>query len=232
MSEHQLKFGSATIHYSLEFKDRKTLGIKVYPDCTVKVIAPIDSNSDSIQPKLKAKAPWILKQLNEFLSYHPLTPPRKYITGETHLYLGKQYKLKLELSDSDQVKLKGGQLIVFHKKDAKPKDILEKWYRAKAIDYFTRTLNQSLSLFSKYSIEVLKLEIRKMSKRWGSCTYDGTILLNSELIKAPKGCIEYVVIHELCHLIHHNHTKPFYELQQSIMPDWKKWKDRLERSLV
>ena len=71
-----------------------------------------------------------------------------------------------------------------------------------------------------------------MAKRWGSCTPNGKIILNPELIKAPKGSIEYVIIHELCHLIHHNHTKAFYNLQQRMMPDWKKWKERLEYSLV
>jgi predicted metal-dependent hydrolase len=71
-----------------------------------------------------------------------------------------------------------------------------------------------------------------MKKRWGSCTPNGKVILNVDLIRAPKGCIEYVIIHELCHLIHHSHNKSFYELQDSIMPDWKRWKDRLEHSLV
>lgn len=232
MPEHKLKFGSATINYTLHFKERKTLGIKVYPNCTVQVFAPMDANIKVIHSKLKERAPWILRQLNEFLSYHPLTPPRKYISGETHLYLGKQYKLKLLISDSNQVKLKSGELVIHHKIDVSPKDVLNNWYKTKATDYFSKTLNNSIVLFSKYSIEVTKLQIRKMSKRWGSCTSDGKIILNSELIKAPKGSVEYVIIHELCHLVHHNHTKAFYDLQQRIMPDWKRWKERLEHCLV
>ena len=232
MTENNLKFGSSTINYTLHFKERKTLGIKVYPDCTVHVFAPTDANSNVIHSKLKERAPWILRQLNEFLSYHPLTPPRKYIPGETHLYLGKQYKLKLLVSDINQVKLKSGELIIHHKIDVSPKELLNSWYKTKATDYFTKTLNKSIDLFSKYSIEVTSLQIRKMSKRWGSCTTDGKIILNTELIKAPKGSIEYVIIHELCHLVHHNHTKAFYDLQQKIMPDWKKWKERLEHCLV
>lgn len=71
-----------------------------------------------------------------------------------------------------------------------------------------------------------------MPTRWGSCTPKGKVILNPELIKAPKGIIEYVIIHELCHLIHHNHTKSLYDLQEKIMPDWKKWKERLETSLT
>jgi len=232
MPNHKLKFGSATVTYSLSFKERKTLGIKVFPDCSVHVISPLQASSEEINTKLKERAPWILKQLNEFLSYHPLTPPRKYFAGETHLYLGKQYKLKLEISDTNQVKLKSGYLIIYHKDDSTPKEVLNDWYKIKATDYFSKTLGASLSLFSKYSIKVTTLRVRKMSKRWGSCTTDGKIILNTELIKAPKGSIEYVVIHELCHLVHHNHTKAFYDLQKSIMPDWKKWKERLEQSMT
>mgnify|MGYP006324426245 CR=1 FL=1 len=102
----------------------------------------------------------------------------------------------------------------------------------KAIEHFNSVLEEKINLFTKYDIEKPLVEIRSMSKRWGSCTVKGKVILNPELIKAPKGSIEYVMIHELCHLVHHNHTKAFYELQEKIMPDWKKWKTKLEYSLV
>ena len=71
-----------------------------------------------------------------------------------------------------------------------------------------------------------------MEKRWGSCTRNGKITLNPEMIKAPKACIEYVMVHELCHLVHHNHTRDFYDLQSRMFPDWQKWKDKLEKTLA
>ena len=71
-----------------------------------------------------------------------------------------------------------------------------------------------------------------MPTRWGSCTPRGKIILNPELIKAPKGCIEYVIIHELCHLIYHDHTRKFIDLQTKEMPDWEKWKSKLENLLA
>ena len=92
-------------------------------------------------------------------------------------------------------------------------------------------VEEILPKFKKYKIQNPTLNIRPMSKRWGSCTPSGKIILNTELIKAPKGSIEYVIIHELTHLVHRNHTKSFFDLQNRIMPDWKKWKDRLEYSL-
>lgn len=229
---HIVQFGSAVIEYELDFQDRKNLTIKVYPDCTVKIIAPFDSPLEKIEKQIKKKAPWIIKQQREFLSYQPFTPERIYVNGETHLYLGRQYKLRVEKDNKNEVKLYRGRITVLCKDENKAKEILNKWYREKAFIHFEEVLTKVLPLFKKYEIIKPELHIRSMEKRWGSCTPNGKIILNPELIKAPKGSIEYVIIHELCHLVHHNHTKSFYDLQEFMMPDWKKWKEKLEHSLV
>ncbi|UII32781.1 M48 family metallopeptidase [Fulvivirga ulvae] len=226
-----LAFGSREINYELSYQDRKTLGIRVYPDCRVKVIAPLDTTEEKLKTKLREKAPWIIKQQLEFLSYHPLTPSRKYINGETHLYLGRQYKLRIEKAAANEVKLFRGRLFVLKKDNTSAKNLLSEWYREKASVHFEETLKKILPLFTRYNIDQPELQIRQMPTRWGSCTPKGKVILNPELIKAPKGSIEYVIIHELCHLIHHNHTRAFYDLQETIMPDWKKWKERLETTL-
>ncbi|MEP1788161.1 SprT family zinc-dependent metalloprotease [Reichenbachiella sp.] len=235
MSDHtstqSFAFGSKKINYELSFQERKTLGIRVYPDCQVKVIAPFDTTDEKLKNKLREKAPWIIKQQLDFLSYHPLTPPRKFISGETHLYLGRQYKLRIENAEFNEVKLIRGRLLVFKNGRTSPKTLIANWYREKAIIHFDDTLKKVLPLFVKHSISSPELLIRNMSTRWGSCTPKGKVILNPELIKAAKGSIEYVIVHELCHLIHHNHTRAFYELQGSIMPDWKKWKERLDESV-
>lgn len=227
-----LVFGSRVINYELSYQDRKTLGIRVYPDCRVKVIAPYDTTEEKLKTKLREKAPWIIKQQLEFLSYHPSTPARKYVNGETHLYLGRQYKLRIENALTNEVKLYRGRLLVLKNDTKSAKHLLFDWYREKASEHFSDTMKKTLPLFARYNINQPELQIRQMSTRWGSCTPNGKVILNPELIKAPKGSIEYVIIHELCHLIHHNHTRAFYNLQETIMPDWKKWKDRLERTLV
>lgn len=219
---HIVQFGSAVIEYELDFQDRKNLTIKVYPDCTVKIIAPFDSPLEKIEKQIKKKAPWIIKQQREFLSYQPFTPERIYVNGETHLYLGRQYKLRVEKDNKNEVKLYRGRITVLCKDENKAKEILNKWYREKAFIHFEEVLTKVLPLFKKYEIIKPELHIRSMEKRWGSCTPNGKIILNPELIKAPKGSIEYVIIHELCHLVHHNHTKSFYDLQEFMMPDWKK----------
>ncbi len=225
-------FGSKEISYELSFQERKTLGIKVFPDCTVKVIAPYDTTDEKLRIKLREKAPWIMKQQLEFLSYHPITPPRLFVNGETHLYLGRQYKLRIEKGEYNQAKLFRGRLVVLKKDKVIPQKLLSEWYREKAGIYFEEALKKVFPLFVRYQISMPELQIRQMSTRWGSCTSQGKVILNPELIKAPKGCIDYVIIHELCHLVHHNHTKSFYDLQEIIMPDWKKWKERLEVMMV
>ncbi|KAB5487634.1 M48 family metallopeptidase [Flagellimonas hadalis] len=227
-----IEFGSRKITFELSYKDRKTLGIRVYPDCKVKVIAPYNTTEEKLEAKLREKAPWIIKQQLEFLSYHPLTPPRKYINGETHLYLGRQYKLRIEKSETNEVKLFRGRLLVLKKDNKSAKSLLSEWYREKAFVHFAETLKKTIPLFKRFDIDEPEIQIRLMATRWGSCTSQGKVILNPELIKAPKGSIEYVIIHELCHLVHHNHTRAFYALQEAIMPDWKKWKERLETSLI
>lgn len=226
-----LVFGSCVINYELSYQARKTLGIRVHPDCSVKVIAPLNISREQLIAKLREKAPWIIKQQHEFLSYQPLTPPRKYVNGETHLYLGRQYKLRIEKASTNEVKLYRGRLLVLKKDTTSAKSLLYEWYREKAASHFEETLMKVLPLFVRHNINQPELQIRQMPTRWGSCTPNGKVMLNPELVKAPKGSIEYVIIHELCHLVHHNHTRAFYDLQESIMPDWKKWKERLESTL-
>lgn len=232
--QHKIKFGSKFIVFNLEYRERKSLGIKVHPDCSVEVLAPIAAKEDQVFERVKIKAPWILKQIDQFNTYRPSTPPRRFINGETHLYLGRQYRLKIVPDSEDVVKAYRGQLWM-HSQNVKPESLkmqLDQWYKQRASEIFSKLLIVVLPKFKRYGLTEPKLSIRAMSKRWGSCTPAGRIILNTELIKAPKGSIEYVIMHELCHLVHHNHTKAFQSLLSRMMPDWKKWKHRLEYGLV
>lgn len=231
---HNITFGNNKINFSLKYSNRKTLGIKVLPDATVVVTAPVNSKKPEILKKVKSKAPWILRQQLNFQHYHPFTPPRKYINGETHLYLGRQYKLKIVESCLNSIVLYRGQIIINVTKTHSDhiEKSLKEWYRNKAAKIFSEILNSSFPKFSNYKISFPVIQIRFMPKRWGSCTPAGKIILNPELIKAPKTSIEYVIIHELCHLVHPNHTNSFLNLQFKMMPDWKKWKNQLEYFLV
>ena len=229
---HSIRFGSAEIIFELLYQDRKSLGITVHPDKTVTVKAPLDASFERVLELIRKRAPWILKQQRYFLSFEPLTPPRKFVSGEGHLYLGRQYRLKIMDAETNRVLAKRGFLEVFTKDRTKTRALVLDWYRANAGVKFREIAAPWIERFKKYGVEPAQLVVKQMDKRWGSCTPKGKIILNTELIKSPKGCIEYVIVHELCHLVHHHHNSAFFELQTKEMPDWEKWKERLERVLA
>jgi predicted metal-dependent hydrolase len=227
-----IQFGSKQIYFQLEYSNRKSLGITVKPDLSVLVKAPVDTSLEKVKEKLRKKAPWIIRQQSFFLYFHPKTPARKYISGETHLYLGRQYRLKIIQNNFESVKLKGKYIEATVTDKTSAEHLVGEWYLQNA-KLKLRTIAQPLiGNFKKYNIEPSSIVLRDMPTRWGSCTPKGKIILNPELIKAPKGCIEYVIIHELCHLVHHDHTQKFIDLQTKEMKDWEKWKMKLEKLLA
>jgi len=226
-----IQYGSKKIDFHLIYSDRKSLGIKVNPDLSLRVTAPNKASIDQIKSKLKKKASWIIRQQNYFQKYHPMTPPRKYVSGETHLYLGRRYRLKIRRSLKPEVKIKDEFIYVYvnsHPGKDQVKKVLNGWYRKRAEIIFNEIYDNISREFKKRNISSDIFTIRSMKKRWGSCTPGKRIIINCELIKSPKGCIEYVIVHETCHLKYPNHSKAFYSLQSKFMPDWKYWKDKLE----
>src|SRR5690554_3479396 len=229
--KHSIIYGEKTICFTLLFSDRKTMEISVHPDKSIIVKVPKQSDITIIEEKITKKARWVLKQLNYFKQFNPKTPPRSYVNGETHLYLGRQYRLKFLKGDKNSVKLSHGFFHITCRNEPTPnaaKKLLNQWYSEKAQLQFTKSLVHCWQNFKHLEIEKPKLSIKQMQKRWGSLSSRGTITLNTNLIKAPKECIDYVVTHELCHLKHHNHSPDFYNLLSSIMPDWEKRKQKLE----
>jgi predicted metal-dependent hydrolase len=226
-----IQFGSKKIEFRLEYSDRKSLGITVSPEMEVLVKAPADTTIEKVKEKIRQKAAWIIKQQSFFLSFQPKTPNRKYISGETHLYLGRQFLLQISIDKEESVKLKGKFIEVTTNEKSRTKDLLNDWYLNHARTKFHAVAAPLIDKFKKYKVEPSSIVLREMPKRWGSCTPKGKIILNPELIKAPKGCIEYVIIHELCHLVHRDHSQRFIDLQTKEMKDWEKWKVRLEKIL-
>ena len=234
-----IQFGSKQIDFRLEYSNRKTLGITVKPDLSVIVKAPVDTSLEKVKEKLRKKAPWIIRQQSFFLYFHPKTPARKFIGGETHLYLGRQYQLKVKSEKlkvkSEEAKLHGRFLEIYTQDKSKVKDIVEEWYLSKAKYKFhliAKPLFENFKSKHNLSLFTYHLSLRNMPTVWGSCTPKGKIILNSELIKAPKGCIEYVIIHELCHLVYHDHTQRFIDLQSKEMNDREKLKMKLKKFLA
>lgn len=205
--------------------------IKVYPDCRVVASAPANTDNEVVLSAVKKRSRWIYEKIRDFRKQMEFITPRQYISGETHYYLGKQYLLKVLETPRDiqSVKLFNGKLEVFvrAKSADKVKKLLNEWYNTRAKEIFAKRLDAMLEQ-ALWVNERPPLRIRTMQTQWGSCSPSGQITLNPKLVKAPRDCIDYVILHELCHIAEHNHSERFYRLMSQVMPKWEKTKERLD----
>ncbi len=228
-------YGTHLIPVRVFFEPRNQLVITVRPDMQIEARAPSGSDPKRVQEKLDEKAGWMWRQLDYFEQFQPMQPPRQYVTGETHIYLGRQYRLKISQSDQERVRLIGK---FFEVETADPADtekvkaLMVGWYRSHAEDLIRRRMAIYLPEVQRYGAGVPEVRIRKMKLRWGSCTPAGVLQFNPELVKAPIHCVDYVLVHELCHLVFANHSPDFYQLLRMLMPDWPARKERLEKVVV
>jgi len=216
--------------YTLKRTTRRTLAINVYPDGSVVVVAPKGTIIQHIETKLTKRAAWILRQQDTFASLRAEKPIKRYCSGATHRYLGRQYRLKIKIGEKSSVALRGAyfHVIVPSNKPNVILSALSAWYRERAVEHFAKRLHGWRAWCVTRGLPEPKLVIRAMSKRWGSAHRDGRIYLNPMLICAPSKCVDYVICHEVCHMKHPHHDRKFYMELTRNMPDWKKTKQRLE----
>lgn len=234
-SEHILTYGTRRIPFQLRTMERKRLRITVRPDLSVRADAPNTFTEPEIIAAMQSKAAWVSSQLDELEAYHPLPKPHRYVSGETIVYLGRQYRLKVEPGERHPARLRG-KFLQITATDPKDRDSIKKtvdaWYRQRAEVIFEKYLKACLPIASRHAIRQPTVSIRKMRTRWGSCSATGRVTLNLHLIQAPVHCIEYVIMHELCHLKHHNHSPAFYSLLNRCMPDWRKRRQLLKQVVI
>ncbi len=232
---YSIRYGEQVVAFELTHSRRKTMQIAVYPEGKIFVKAPEGTPLEEVKKRVRRRSRWIKKQLDYFRQFEPRTPPRRYVSGETHFYLGKRYRLKVLESDDSSVKMSRGFLRVSVKGSAVPetvKGLLDQWYTEKALLHFPTSFEHCWPAFEKQGLPRPNLKIRAMKTRWGSLSSKGNLTLNIALIRAPRECIDYVMTHELCHLVHRNHGPGFYRLLEQTMPNWKKHKTKLEMHLV
>ncbi len=235
-----ISYGKTVIAYELLITNRKTLEITVHPTLAsiggarVVVKAPATSDMQAIEDKVKKRVRWIKKQIAYFNQFAPRTPARRYVGGESHLYLGRKYRLKIEKATCDSILLKNGYFTITSttRNSVHIKNLLAAWYLEHANIYLTQVFEECWNGFSKKNLTKPTLKIQAMKKRWGSLSVQGRLTLNIRLIQAPRESIEYVIMHELCHLLHHNHSAKFYARLDRTMPDWIKRKHKLEMLLA
>jgi predicted metal-dependent hydrolase len=226
-------YGSAT--YAYELRCTATLNdkilIHVHPDGLIEVDAPDDAGMAKINRAILKRAAWIKRQVDEARHNNEQALVREYVSGETHFYLGRRYRLKIQKLTKPEcrVNLVGGVLSV-KALSTTPESVrghLERWYRLKAQDYFCRRIAE-LTDRIRWLDQPPPFRLAAMQRQWGSCSPKGHISLNPALVKAPRDCIEYVLLHELCHLREHNHSRKYYRLLSQHIPDWRATKSRLD----
>jgi len=209
---------------------KKSASIKVV-EGRVEVIIPKTLTKKGLLQLIQNKTPWIVRKLKEQSEITP-TKPKEYVSGESFAYLGKNYRLKLTQNDSGEVKLKSGQLVLGvgenlseTERDRFVKGQLERWY----VDHAEQRLREKTSRYAEIiGVRPKSIKVRDYKSRWGGCSSKGEISYNWKIIMAPHHVVDYVVVHELCHMIHHNHSPEYWKTVERVYPDYRECRDWLK----
>lgn len=235
MTKQFVLYGDERLEYTRVTRkaDTTRVMIQVNPDCTVIVNAPESASDQDLELAVGKRASWISKQLHKFKQQNTFVLPRTYVSGESHFYLGRRYILKVntDKGTTQSVKLLRGKIEVNAKTNSpeKIKTLLQDWYKEKAREIFNTRLEVLLQK-TPWVSEKPHIHIMRMATQWGSCSPHGQLTLNPHLVKASRECIDYVLLHELCHLAEHNHSDRFYRLMHQTMPKWQEIKTLLDNN--
>lgn len=235
--QRQLSFGKSVIDFAvIRSVRRRTVSIAVDPGDGVVVRAPENLDSERLEEVVQRKAPWIVGRLCDLAEIGPPLPPREFVSGESYIYLGRHYRLKIERQDGNEratVALRGGYLVARVARDA-PSDVRRKQVRGALVQWYRQHASQRLaervSLYSeRLGVDAPPVLIRDQEKRWGSCNSRGELRFNWRIIMAPMSLVDYVVAHEVCHLEVRDHSPAFWKRLRTLMPDHEERKQRLRR---
>ena len=229
----QVIYGDQVLDFRVRYREsiNAKVAIHVQADQHIIIDAPPGTTINTIKQALLKRARWVIRQQSRLAQLHRHALPRQYVSGETHWYLGRRYLLKVKVSKNQEpgTKLQRGLLLVStpEQDPALIKALLHNWYLKRAEAVFSRRL---AIIYPELGWVKQKppWQLRTMKKQWGSCSPKGKLSLNPLLVKAPRVCIDYVIVHELCHLKHHNHSDGFYTLLKRQLPDWEVLKERLD----
>lgn len=231
MSDKQIIIGQTVYHYELLLSERKTETIYVSNDVKITVKAPLHVNIGRIEAFIRRKGKWLAEQLEEVKKYRQIPEQKRYLSGSSLLYLGRQYKVVVKSSvEHEKVQLLKNQIFIFTKQDVRDDvhngSLVKSWYGKQQNRVFRERFKLISAQFPDFDNP--KLVVTKMKNRWGCYRVNETIVLNPDLIKASKQCIDYVLYHEFCHHYFKKHNADFYKMLDEKMPDWKKVKEKLE----
>jgi predicted metal-dependent hydrolase len=225
----QLKLGNITV--DVIQKNIKNIHLSVHPpNGRVRISAPTRLDMDTIRVFAVSKLSWIKKQQAKF-EQQKREAPREYLNRESHYFKGKRYLLKvIEKNAAPRIELKHSRIELYVRPQAskeKMKSVLDEWYRSQLRGSLPAIIEKWQK---KLNFQVNEFGIRKMKTKWGTCNRAAKrIWLNLELAKKPVECLEYIVVHEMVHLLERNHNDRFVSLMDEFMPQWRFFKDELNR---
>ncbi|MGQ0509968.1 MAG: M48 family metallopeptidase [Betaproteobacteria bacterium] len=232
--EHRLRYGEELIPYRVRRRASRHPGrvaIHVESDGRVLVDAPRDATDGDVRKALSKRASWIHRHVAAARRRHVNLRPREYVSGETLFYLGRRYRLKVlvRVAQEPCVRLRAGYIEVTGR--SRNRDsvrlALKAWYLTRAKQALAQRL-KGMAESLRWLRTGPEIRYQTMRRQWGSCSPAGRLLLNPMLVKAPPDCIDYVLLHELCHFREHNHGRRFYALLDRHMVDWRERKARLD----
>ena len=233
-SQHRFAYGDEMIAFSLRRQSSRTVtrvAIPVEPDARVLVDAPDTAPLADVLTAVKKRARWISQHVGAAKARLAHVVPREYVSGESLHYLGRRYRLKVIVNADATVeaRMRGAFITVTAPKHAQStiKSALDAWYRQRARELFADRL-AAVAAPLRWVKQLPPTRLQFMTVQWGSCSPSGRITLNPLLVKAPRECIDYVLLHELCHLLHHNHSPKFYRTLDRHMPNWRAVKEKLD----
>jgi len=226
------KYESITIGFEVIFRKRQTMAIKVEAPDKITVIVPIGTSKKVIIEKVQEKASWIYRKLDYYKNIQYLQAPREFVHGELFMYLGQDYILNIEINDClPRARLELNKEKLFLRTPLFDKNLIEKvikgWYRQKAREKIEERLSYYLPKIPKKPNRIV---VKEQKSRWGSCSSKGNLNFNWKIIMAPIDVLDYIVVHELCHLVFLNHSKEFWNMVAAILPDYKLRKEWLKRN--
>lgn len=230
MHKDQQIYQFENIEFRIVYSRRRTLGISVLPDSSVVVRAPYRASLKTITRIVSEKAAWIIKHRDNYRAKENKKLNSTFGTGDKQLFRGQECLLQVQQSKKAFILFKENIIeIGIDKPEDKQaiKRLLYKGYKTEAAKIFPMMLGSILKIHENQNFKPAGLIIRSMKSRWGSCSRKGIITLSTELVKLPDIFIEYVILHELCHLKHHNHGRDYYALLSELFPDWKQVRKNL-----
>jgi hypothetical protein len=230
----RIEWGQQQIVAELRRTDRRVLRIEVLPSGQVVIFAPLGPAVDEIEERVKRKGAWLFQEIKRVADKPAATPERRFVSGETHLLLGRQYRLLIEQGEDPHVRIVGSRLVITARRaddQAHFRRLLTAFYAITARCLFSERLDSVASPFIRRGLRKPEIIIRRLTKRWGSLSPKGRIVLNIDLVRASPMMIDYVISHELAHAFHPDHGKEWQSLLDTVMPDWKARKASLEKLL-